>query len=117
MGVNGCGISNIDTPQENSYIEAYHSILQTEVVKRFEMNSYYEAKLIMTNYVHFYNNKRLHGSLKIQTPQSVWGSWYEQNKPPTKGERLSSNTEESPLLEKSEIINLINQKFQTFTEI
>lgn len=109
--------THIATPQENSYIEAYHSILQTEVVERFEMSSYYEAKLIMTNYVHFYNNKRLHGSLKMQTPQSVWDSWYDQNKTPTKGERLSSNTEESPLLENIEINNFINQKCQTFTNI
>lgn len=109
--------THIATPQENSYIEAYHSILQTEIVERFEMSSYYEAKLIMTNYVHFYNNKRLHGSLKMQTPQSVWDSWYEQNKPPTKGERLSSNTEESPLLENTEKNILINQKCQTFANI
>lgn len=109
--------THIATPQENSYIEAYHSILQTEIVERFEMSSYYEAKLIMTNYVHFYNHKRLHGSLKMKTPQNIWDSWYNQNNTPTKGERLPSNKEESPLLEKLEIINLINQKCQTFTKI
>lgn len=109
--------THIATPQENSYIEAYHSILQTEIVERFEINSYYEAKLIMTNYVQFYNNKRLHGSLKMQTPQYVWDNWYDQNETTTKGERLSSNTEESPLLENTEKNNLNNKKCQTFVNI
>jgi len=106
--------THIATPQENSYIEAYHSILQTEVVERFEISSYYEAKLIITNYVKFYNNKRLHGSLKMQTPQSVWDNWYAQNNLSAKGERLISNKEESPLLNSIKIITDINQKCQTF---
>lgn len=109
--------THIATPQENSYIEAYHSILQAEIVVRFEMSSYYEAKLIMTNYVNFYNNRRLHGSLKMKTPQSIWDNWHEQNQLETKGERLSSKTEESPLLNSIKIITDINQKCQTFINI
>jgi putative transposase len=109
--------THIATPQENSYIEAYHSILQTEVVERFEISSYYEAKLIMTNYVHFYNHKRLHGSLKMQTPQSVWNNWHEQNKIPTKGEWMSLITEMSPLLKNIKKNNSNNQKCQTFDKI
>ncbi len=109
--------THIATPQENSYIEAYHSILQAEVVERFEMSSYYEAKLIMANYVDFYNQKRLHGSLKMQTPQFVWDSYNDQNKKATKGERMSPYTEESPLLPGEKNITNIYQKCQTFNEI
>jgi transposase InsO family protein len=108
--------THIATPQENSYIEAYHSILQAEVVERFEMSSYYEAKLIVTNYVDFYNNRRLHGSLKMRTPQSVWNEWHQQNNATTKGERMLSNTVESPLLLTEKNITIINQKCQTFTQ-
>jgi len=34
------------TPEENAYIEAFHSILQREVTKRHEFNSFYGAKTI-----------------------------------------------------------------------
>ncbi len=109
--------THIATPQENSYIEAYHSILQSEVVERFELSSYYEAKLIMTNYVEFYNAKRIHGSLNMKTPQSVWDIWYSQNNTSTKGERMSLQTALSPLLENTKKNLIINQKCQTFNII
>jgi len=32
------------TPEENAYIETFHSTLQREVIKRHEFNSFYEAK-------------------------------------------------------------------------
>ncbi len=41
-------------------------------------------------------------------------SWYEQNKPPTKGERLSSNTEESPLLDNIKKISLLTKNVTPF---
>lgn len=106
--------THIATPQENSYIEAYHSILQSEVVERFELNSYYEAKLIMSNYVEFYNTKRIHGSLNMKTPQSVWDNWHLQNNSSTKGERMSLQTALSPLLENTRKNHIIIQKCQTF---
>ncbi|TAH06458.1 MAG: hypothetical protein EAZ13_09365 [Sphingobacteriia bacterium] len=53
----------------------------------------------------FYNHKRLHGSLKMQTPQSVWNNWYEQNNTPTKGlKNIKKN-------------NSNNQKCQPFDKI
>jgi len=109
--------THIATPQENSYIEAYHSILQSEVVERFELSSYYEAKIIMTNYVEFYNTKRIHGSLNMKTPQSVWDTWHSQNNTSTKGERMSLQTALSPLLENTIKNLIINQKCQTFNII
>jgi transposase InsO family protein len=90
--------THIATPEENSYIEAYHSILQKEVVDRYEFSSYYEAKLIIEKYVDFYNNRRLHGLLKMRRPQKVWDSWYAENKGATNGERMYTHTAESHLL-------------------
>jgi putative transposase len=90
--------THIATPEENSYIEAYHSILQKEVVDRYEFSSYYEAKLIIERYVDFYNNRRLHGLLKMRRPQKVWDSWYAENNGATNGERMITHTAESHLL-------------------
>lgn len=69
--------THIATPQENSYIEAFHSILDREVVQRFEFESYYEAKLTIEAYMNFYNNKRQHGSLSRKTPMDIWNEYYE----------------------------------------
>jgi transposase InsO family protein len=55
---------NSKNPEENSYIEAFHSILEREVIKPFDFESYYEAKLTLVAYMDHYNNKRKHGSLK-----------------------------------------------------
>ena len=37
--------THIATPEENSYIEAFHSILNREVVQRYEFDDFYDAKL------------------------------------------------------------------------
>lgn len=64
--------THIATPEENSYIEAYHSILQREVVERFEFAGYYHAKITIKNYVEFYNNTRIHRSIGFIAPQQKW---------------------------------------------
>lgn len=68
--------THIATPEENSYIEAFHSILEREVIKRFDFTSFYDTKLTLTAYMHFYNTKRLHGSLKRITPMQKWNEYY-----------------------------------------
>ncbi|WP_379846590.1 DDE-type integrase/transposase/recombinase [Larkinella bovis] len=35
--------THVATPEENSYIEAYHSILERELLIRYEFDSYYES--------------------------------------------------------------------------
>jgi putative transposase len=84
-------------------------------VKRYLSSE--EAKLIITNYVEFYNTKRIHGSLNMKTPQSVWDTWHSQNNTSTKGERMSLQTALSPLLENTIKNVIINQKCQTFNII
>lgn len=68
--------THIATPEENAYIEAYHSIFETEVTSRFEFSSYYEAKLTIISYVDFYNNRRIHGGIGYKTPQKMWNEYY-----------------------------------------
>jgi transposase InsO family protein len=78
--------THIATPEENSYIEAYHSILEREVIQRFEFGSYYEANLTLAAYVEFYNNRRIHGRIGYVTPQQKWNEYYASlsiDRPPT----------------------------------
>lgn len=68
--------THVATPEENAYIEAFHSILEREVVGRFDFESYYEARLTLSAYMDFYNNKRLHGSLDRKSPLDKWNEYY-----------------------------------------
>ena len=36
--------THIATPEENSYIEAFHSIIQREVIERYEFTEFFDAK-------------------------------------------------------------------------
>ncbi|MDO1451929.1 IS3 family transposase [Rhodocytophaga aerolata] len=64
--------THIATPEENSYIEAFHSILEREVIERHEFGSYYEAKQILQRFFEHYNCHRLHRSIGFVTPEKKW---------------------------------------------
>ena len=64
--------THIATPQENSYIEAFHSILEHDVIDHNEFASYYEAKEMLKRYFSHYNYCRLHRSIRFMTPQQKW---------------------------------------------
>lgn len=60
------------TPEENCYIEAFHSILENAVIQRFEFESYYDAKTIIDRFIEEYNNYRPHRSIGMITPMQKW---------------------------------------------
>lgn len=60
------------TPEENCYIEAFHSILESAVMQRFEFESYYEAKVTIERFIDEYNTYRPHRSIGMQTPMQKW---------------------------------------------
>ena len=64
--------THVATPEENSYIEAFHSILEREVIERNEFASYYEAKETIQRFITHYNQSRLHRSIGFITPQQKW---------------------------------------------
>jgi putative transposase len=68
--------THIATPEENAYIESFHSIFEREVIQRFEFSGYYDAKLTIMAYMDFYNNRRRHGSLGRKTPMQKWNEYY-----------------------------------------
>ena len=64
--------THVATPEENSYIEAFHSILQRELIDRYEFSSYYEAKLHVEQYMQWYNYVRKHKRIGRITPHQKW---------------------------------------------
>lgn len=64
--------THVATPEENGHVEAYHGILRKELFLRFEYYSFSQAKVLIDDFVQYYNNKRRHGSLKRQAPETVW---------------------------------------------
>ncbi len=100
------------TPEENSFIESYHSILQREVVDPRQFESIKQAQEVMERWQQFYNHRRRHDSLKGSRPSKVWQR-YEQQQPgeqqepyggdealSTNGERRSSINCREPFVDK-----------------
>lgn len=64
--------THVATPEENAYIESFHSIQQRELMDRFSFSSYYDAKNHIEKYMHWYNSIRRHGLLGGITPNEKW---------------------------------------------
>lgn len=70
--------THVATPEENAYIEAFHSIQQSELIDRHPFASYYDAKQHIDKYMHWYNFKRKHGAIGFITPMKKWESFYQK---------------------------------------
>jgi putative transposase len=64
--------THVATPQENSYIEAFHSIQQRELIDNRTFHSYDDAKGHIERYMFWYNCKRRHGRIRGRTPMEKW---------------------------------------------
>ena len=64
--------THVATPEENSYIEAFHSIMQRELVERVEFAGGYDARQTMHRFIQWYNQHRNHRRLGFITPQEKW---------------------------------------------
>lgn len=73
-------------------IEAYHSIIQRELLEPRQFDSVEHGQEVFERWQQFYNNRRLHGSLKNRTPQYVWKRYEEHL---SKAEPLLINTTEA----------------------
>lgn len=69
---------HVATPEENCFIEAYHSIIQRELLDPRQFDSVEHAQQTFERWQLFYNNRRLHGSLANRTPQYTWKRYEEQ---------------------------------------
>lgn len=91
--------THIATPQDNAYIEAFHSIMERELVSRYEFESIHHADMKIAQYIFTYNHIRKHGSLALRTPAAVWNEYFYRQSPDkqqtaTKPEELSRFFEE-----------------------
>lgn len=105
--------THVATPEDNAYIEAFHSIMERELISRYEFESFYHAEMKIAQYMFVYNNIRKHGSLGLKTPNMVWNEYFYSlsSDKPTKAfkpEYLSRFLEE-----KNTIKNLFNPVFSS----
>jgi transposase InsO family protein len=69
--------THVATPEENGYIEALHSILEKELIRRYWFDTIHYARWKIADYYKTYNQKRKHRSLKRKTPDQVWNNYFE----------------------------------------
>ena len=67
------------TPKEDAHIESFNSILEREVIRRFEFSSFEDAKSTVERFIGFYNRDRLHSAIGYMTPREVYVKWKEEN--------------------------------------
>ena len=58
-------MSRKGNPYDNAMAENFFSILKTECIYRMKLQSYDEARLIIDEYIHFYNNERIQLKTKL----------------------------------------------------
>jgi len=59
----------VHTPNKNAFIESYHSIIEKECYLRNCFETYEEAFKEVDRFIRYYNNDRIHGSLKDWPPK------------------------------------------------
>lgn len=60
-------MSSRGNPYDNAMAENFFSILKTECIYRTKLKIYEEARLLIEQYIHFYNNERIiYGNLGRQ---------------------------------------------------
>lgn len=80
--------THVATPEENAFIEALHSVLDKELIRRYWFDSIHYARWKIAGYYNTYNCKRKHRSLKRRTPDQLWNDYF---KPIENQEKLLLN--------------------------
>ena len=58
-------MSRRGNPYDNALAENFFSILKTECIHRVKLQTYEEARLLIGEYIHFYNNERIQLKTKL----------------------------------------------------
>jgi putative transposase len=56
------------TPNMNAHIESFHAQIERERLSKYDLDSYHEAYRLISDYIDFYNHRRMHGSLFDLSP-------------------------------------------------
>lgn len=59
----------IKCPNKNAHIESFFSIIETELFSAHSFNNLLDAYTTTVEFISFYNNERIHGSLNYKTPK------------------------------------------------
>ena len=62
----------VKTPNKNAHIESFHRILEDDCLKKYEFQKYAEAYEIVNEFMEFYNNRRIHSSLRFMSPNEFF---------------------------------------------
>lgn len=57
------------TPNKNAHIESFHSILELECLAMHEFKSFAHAYAVVSSFMKFYNDVRIHSSTKFMAPR------------------------------------------------
>ncbi|MCY9511838.1 IS3 family transposase, partial [Paenibacillus larvae] len=60
------------TPNMNAHIESFHRLLQDECLARYEFQTYGEAYQAVTEYIRYYNERRIHSSIRDLSPYEFY---------------------------------------------
>jgi len=70
-----CKVNNIyheripvNSPNYNAHIESFHSLLSKECIAWNEINNFTDGYRLIDEYIRFYNEERIHGSLNYISP-------------------------------------------------
>ena len=58
-------MSRKGNPYDNSLAENFFSILKTECINRVKLKTFNEARLLIDQYIYFYNNQRIQLKTKL----------------------------------------------------
>ncbi|WP_181363129.1 integrase core domain-containing protein [Sulfoacidibacillus thermotolerans] len=72
------------TPNMNAHIESFHRRLEDECLSRYEFENYAEAYEIVSDFMDFYNTRRLHSSLRYMSPVAFHEAHKNRGLTPTK---------------------------------
>lgn len=56
------------TPNMNAYVESFHATLERDLLSKTTFDTFDDAFSAVDRYIDFYNNRRMHGSLKQRSP-------------------------------------------------
>ena len=60
------------TPNMNAHIESFHRLLQDECLSRYDFQNYSEAYSVVTSYIDYYNERRIHSSIGDRSPSEFY---------------------------------------------
>lgn len=83
--------AHVATPEDNAYIEAFHSIMEREFTSRYELETFGMAEIKIEQYMHTYNHIRKHGKIGYITPVQKLKQFY--------NEQTTSFTDDKPPIE------------------